>query len=64
MLTGDIDVSYGDAHLDGFSIRRNMKAVLIFVYIFSIIFNYSYNIYSRFNDVLDIVPNLMQRSKK
>jgi len=27
MLTGDIDVSYGDAYLDGFSIRKNMKAV-------------------------------------
>ena len=28
MLTGDIDVSYGDAYLDGFSIRQNMKAVM------------------------------------
>jgi len=27
MLTGDIDVSYGDAHLNGFSVRRNIKAV-------------------------------------
>lgn len=27
MLTGDIDVSSGDAYLDGFSIRSNLKAV-------------------------------------
>jgi ATP-binding cassette, subfamily A (ABC1), member 3 len=27
MLTGDIDVSYGDAYLDGHSIRRNIKDV-------------------------------------
>lgn len=27
MLTGDIEVSYGDAHLNGFSVRRNIKAV-------------------------------------
>ena len=27
MLTGDIDVSYGDAYLDGHSIRRSIKDV-------------------------------------
>ena len=27
MLTGDIDITDGDAYLDGFSIRRNLKAV-------------------------------------
>lgn len=28
MLTGDIEVSSGDAYLDGFSIRTNLKAVI------------------------------------
>lgn len=27
MLTGDIDITHGDAYLDGFSVRQNMKAV-------------------------------------
>lgn len=27
MLTGDIDPSFGDAFLDGFSVRKNIKAV-------------------------------------
>ena len=27
MLTGDIGVSKGDAYLDGFSVRKNLKAV-------------------------------------
>ena len=27
MLTGDVEVTQGDAYLDGYSIRRNLKAV-------------------------------------
>ena len=31
MLTGDVEVTQGDAYLDGYSIRRNLKAVSLSV---------------------------------
>ena len=30
MLTGDVEVTSGDAHLDSYSIRRNLKEVRFF----------------------------------
>lgn len=65
MLTGDIDVSEGDAYLDGFSVMKDIKAVSLIVHFqkhstFSLWDDWN----NRFKDVWVTARNLMQQLKK
>lgn len=63
MLTGDIDITEGDAFLDGFSVRKDIKAASTFSKHVELVIYWDFRVF-RFKDDSVTARSSMQRSRK